>query len=133
MNKYLVVVAMAVSSACVLAAGSGQVTHGSFEGIVIVEWLDADPYLLKLRLTEELLFRQPVGKIRVVPANAVVDGRSMPALFVNLVGHPFESSFRKTAVVYDYAAESKDQTWEDAQRMFYDGRLPKVSCLSKRS
>jgi len=122
MNRIVVCFAMAVSSACVLAADSGQIAHGSFEGKVVVEWLD-DPYLFKMRLTEDLQFRQAGGKTWVVPTGAIVDGRSMPMLFVSLMGYPFQSSFRKTAVVYDYVAQSQKESWEDAQHMFYDGAL----------
>jgi hypothetical protein len=40
-----------------------------------------------------------------------------------VVGNPFQSAFRKTAVVYDYVAKSQEESWEDAQHMFYDGAL----------
>ena len=122
MKQFLFLVAAAVSSSCVIAAESGQVTSGSFEGNVIVEWLD-DPYVLKMRLTRDFAFRQADGKTWLVPADAIVDGRSMPRLFVSLTGRPFNSAFRKTTLVYDYAAKAKRRSWDEAQAMFYEGAL----------
>lgn len=103
------------------AADEGRIAGGSFEGKVIVEWLD-DPYVLKLRLIKDFTFHDTTG-IWVVPAGTVVDGRSLPTLFVSLAGRPFESNFRKTALVYDYAVKTQERSWEESQRMFYDGLL----------
>jgi hypothetical protein len=122
MKRILILVVTAVWSACVMSADSDEVSNGSFEGSVIVEWLD-DPYVLKMRMVEELAFHQAGGKSWVVPVNAVVDGRSMPRLFVSLTGRPFNSAFRKTTLVYDYAAKSKQHSWDEAQSMFYEGAL----------
>jgi hypothetical protein len=80
-----------------------------------------DPFFFTIRLKEELLFRQTGGETWVVPANAIVDGRSMPKLFFSLIGHPFTSGFLKTAIIYDYAVKAKVRRWTDAQRMFVEG------------
>jgi hypothetical protein len=95
---------------------------GTFEGRVVAEWSD-DPFIPKMRLKEELLFRQNGGDTWVVPAEATVDGRSMPKLFVSLVGDPFTSGFLKSAVTYDYAVKAKARRWKDAQRMFVEGSV----------
>lgn len=104
-----------------MAAEVSADAGGTFEGNVVVEWLD-DPYVLKLRLVEDFTFRESAG-IWVVPAGTIVDGRSLPTLFVSLVGRPFESNFRKAALVYDYAAKSKQRSWDESQQMFYDALL----------
>ena len=122
MKQILLFVVTAVWSVCVISADSDEVSNGSFEGKVIVEWLD-DPYVLNMRMLEELVFRPSDGKSWVVPVDAVVDGRSMPTLFVSLTGRPFNSAFRKTTLVYDYAAKSKQRSWDEAQAMFYEGAL----------
>lgn len=122
MQRFLVLVAMAVWSACVFAAESDQMNRGSFQSTVVVEWLD-DPYVLKQRLVRDLTYRQAGGKVWVVPANAIIDGQSLPTLFVSVMGFPFDSPFRKTALVYDYAAKSKQDTWDDAQHMFYEAAV----------
>ena len=95
---------------------------GRFEGRVIVEWLD-DPFGPKVQVIEDFYFRQSDGTIWKVPAGAIVAGRSIPPLFVQLMGHPFESGFRKTAISYDYAVTARQHPWKDAQRMFYDGAV----------
>lgn len=122
MSWKFVFVVLAMWPAGALAGDDSQNGGGSFEGNVIVEWLD-DPYVLKLRLVKDFAFREPGGQTWVVPVDAVVDGRSLPTLFVNLLGRPFESTFRKSALVYDYAAKSKERSWKEAQHMFYVGSV----------
>ena len=121
MARTVALVVLLIWSASICADGESRFAGGSFEGKVIVEWLD-DPYVLKLRLVNEFAFHDAIGDW-VVPAGSVVDGRSLPTLFVSLVGRPFESNFRQTAVVYDYAVKSKEHSWEESQRMFFDGLL----------
>lgn len=121
MKRILALALLVMWSACVVADDASRIAGASFEGKVVVEWLD-DPYVLKLRLVNDFAFHDATG-IWVVPAGAVVDGRSLPTLFVKLVGRPFESNFRKTALVYDYAVKSQERSWEESQRMFYDGLL----------
>jgi len=121
MKRIVAFVMLAMCSASAFADEGGHTAGGSFEDKVIVEWLD-DPYVLKLRLLEDFTFREPTA-IWVVPAGSIVDGRSLPTLFRSLFGRPFESNFRKTAVVYDYAAKSRQRSWAESQRMFYNGLL----------
>ena len=121
MTRAVAIAALLMWSLSVFADEQGRIAGGRFEGKVIVEWLD-DPYVLKMRLVNDFAFDDTTG-VWVVPAGSVVDGRSLPTLFVSLVGRPFESSFRQTAVVYDYAVKSKEHSWGDSQRMFHDGLL----------
>ena len=120
-NLFHTVLAMCCALS-VSVADSEEFVSGTFEGRVIVEWLD-DPFIPTMRLKEELLFRQTGGETWVVPANATVDGRSMPKLFVSLVGDPFKSGFLKSAITYDYAVQAKARRWKDAQRMFFEGSV----------
>ena len=94
-----------------------------FEGRVVLEWLDEPPYVVAMRLVEPFAYRQQDGLVWAVPAGAIVDGRSIPPLFVSVMGLPFEGGFRKTAVVYDYAAKHQARHWQDAQRMFYEASI----------
>ncbi len=97
MTKLLPVVLVAVCAAPMSVASEEDFAGGTFEGRVVAEWSD-DPFIPKMRLKEELLFRQNGGDTWVVPADATVDGRSMPKLFVSLVGDPFTSGFLRSAV-----------------------------------
>ena len=97
--------------------------EAGFEGRVVLEWVDETPYVAAMRLVEPFAFHQQNGKIWAVPTGSIVDGRAIPPLFAGLMGLPFEGGFRKTAVVYDYAAKAQEQPWQDAQRMFYEGSI----------
>jgi len=104
-------------------AGTDELVAGAFDGTAIIERLDGGPFSPQWRLTEELLFRRASGEVWVTPSGAMLDGRSVLKLFVQLIGQPFESAFRKTAISYDYAVKSKYHPWRDAQRMFYEGAV----------
>jgi len=94
-----------------------------FEGRIVLEWLDEIPFVAAMRMVEPFAFTQQDGTVWVVPAGGVVDGRAIPPLFVSVMGLPFDGGFRKTAVVYDYAAKDQKQSWQDAQRMFFEGSI----------
>jgi len=104
------------------AAGEIEPEGNRFHGRVVVEWVD-DPFVPLLRVVEDFYFFQGDGKVWKTPAGAVVAGRSIPPLFIQLIGHPFESGFRKTAITYDYAVTARKHPWRDADRMFYDGAV----------
>lgn len=125
MRSMLVTVALALMAAAMLPANGfdTEPAGNRFEGRALLEWLDDDPFIPKMRLMEDLAFHQQDGNIWVVPAGSIVDGRSMPALFNKLMGHPFESGFRKAALSYDFAAKSRQHSWRDAQRMFHDATI----------
>jgi hypothetical protein len=122
MKKLFLIVFVASFAATVSIADDEEFVGGTFEGRVVPEWLD-EPFIPAMRLQEELLFRQTGGDTWVVPAGAIVDGRSMPKLFVSLIGDPFKSGFLKSAVTYDYAVKAKARRWNDAQRMFVEGSV----------
>lgn len=111
-------IVLAVFSGAVLSADGGR-----FDGRLILEWVDDSPFIASMRLVEDFSFQQANGKIWTVPAQATIDGRSMPPLFRDLIGHPFESGFRKAAVVYDFAVQDMSQPWLDAQRMFHEASI----------
>ena len=119
MKTLLIVVSMVALSAGVLAADGGKINNGSFEGKVIVEWLD-DPFVPTMRLVEPFAYRQPQGKVWAVPGGHLVKGRGLPPLFRDLIGQPFNGGFRKSSIVYDYVTQKMTEPWEDAQHMFLD-------------
>ena len=115
----LVMTVLAVSAVSQARESDGA----TFEGRVVLEPVGDDPFVPEFRLGEQLVFRQGDGTEWISPSGAILDGRSVPSLFVKVIGHPFESTFRKSAVSYDYAVKSKQQPWETAQRMFFDALL----------
>jgi Protein of unknown function (DUF1353) len=100
-----------------------EIGGGTFEGQVVLQPVGDDQFVPSFRLEETLLFRQGDGTEWISPAGVILDGRSVPSLFVKVIGHPFEGTYRKSAVSYDYAVKVKEGTWETAQRMFFDALL----------
>jgi len=117
-------VALVISVLAVSAISLAEETGGAgFEGRVVLEPVGGDPFVPSYRLGERLVFLQGNGTEWISPAGAILDGRSVPSLFVKVIGHPFESTFRKSAVTYDYAVKIKQHSWETAQRMFQEALL----------
>jgi hypothetical protein len=102
----------------VAAADSGQ-----FIGKVVVEWVDDDPFIQKMRLVDEFRFVDSHGKAWIVPRDAVLDGRSLPLRFRETIGLPFQGQYRKSSVVYDYYCQVKSEPWRPVHRMFYDAAV----------
>ncbi len=122
MQRLLVATLVFSLSFAVHAAGQTGQEGSRFDGRVVVEWVD-DPFVPVLRVVEDFYFFQSGGKVWKTPAGALVAGRSIPPLFVQLKGQPFEGGFRKTAITYDYAVKAREHTWQDADRMFYDAAV----------
>lgn len=118
-RMFLVVLAASVL-AMTAAALAEESAGAAFEGRVVLEPVGDDPFVPTFRLGERLVFRQGNGTEWISPPGAILDGRSVPSLFVKVIGHPFEGTFRKSAVSYDYAVKVKERTWEAAQRMFFE-------------
>jgi Protein of unknown function (DUF1353) len=101
---------------------AGGAEQGVFEGKVVVEWLD-DAFVPAMRLVEDFGFRQAEGKRWTASRGQVLEGKAMPPLFRDLVGQPFDGSYRKSAVVYDSAVHTMTEPWEQAQRMFFEASI----------
>lgn len=121
-NRVLFALFCLVLNCEVQAAGDTETEDNRFCGRIIVEWVD-DPFVPLLRVLEDFFFFQRDGKVWKTPAGAIVAGRSIPPLFVQLKGHPFQGGFRKTAITYDYAVTARKRPWQDADRMFYEGAV----------
>ena len=122
MNKFLIIISVVALSSGVLAAEAGEINHGSFQGHVVVEWLD-DPFVPTMRLMEPFAFEQSAGRLWQVPQGHVLKGRGMPPLFRDLIGQPFYGGFRKASIIYDHATQEMTQPWDDAQRMFFEASM----------
>jgi hypothetical protein len=105
------------------AADTVEPLVGRFDGQADLERLDDDPFVPNFRLIGELRFQQADGQVWVTPSDTILDGRSVPTLFVQLFGHPLESDFPRTAITYEYAVKKKDRTFQAVQRMFYDAAI----------
>jgi len=112
---------LALAAFC--SGGLVAAAEARFNGRIVLQWVEENQFVAALQLVEDFSYTRANGEAWVVPAGAVVDGRSMSPLFVQLSGHPFEGGFRKAAVVYDYATKQMSQPWQDAQHMFFEGSV----------
>lgn len=117
MKKWL----LCLASAAVFSGAQGA-EHGSFQGKVMVEWLD-EPFVPAMRLVEDFGFRQANGKVWKVSRGQIIDGRGLPPLLRDLVGSPYEGGFRKSAVIYESATQRMSENWRAAQRMFFEASV----------
>ena len=102
--------------------GANGVGQGGFEGRVVVERID-EGFVPSMRAVEDFGFRQAKGKFWKVTHGEVFDGKGMPPLLCDLVGPPFEGSFRNSAMVYESATQKRTEKWDEAQRMFFEAAV----------
>lgn len=83
-----------------------------------------------MRLDRQFAYVDPSGLRWQVPANARVDGASIPPPLWPLIGGPFEGLYRYASVIHDYFCDVKVRTWQSTHRVFYDAML--TSGVGKR-
>lgn len=59
-------------------------------------------YRGRVRLLEPLYWREPDGRVIMVPAGLISDGVSVPPLAWPLVGHPYSGSLLRAALLHDW-------------------------------
>jgi hypothetical protein len=99
------------------AVGAADPAH--FLGKVMLEWLDDDPFIPRMRLLADFSFQDARGRTWIAERGAVLDGRSLPLVFRDAFGLPFEGQYRKTSVLYDHYCRAMSEPWRDVHRMFY--------------
>ena len=92
-----------------------------FEGRVLL--VPGDAPGSNMSLAEDFAYVDPTGKRWTAPAGLETDGASIPALLYPVVGHPFDSSYLRAAIVHDAACPSDFESWADAHLMFYHALL----------
>ncbi len=102
--------------------GANEAEQARFEGRAVVERLD-EGFVPSVRAVEDFGFRQAKGKFWKVTHGQVFDGKDMPPLLFDLVGPPYEGSFRSSAMVYESAAQRRTEKWDEAQRMFFEAAV----------
>ena len=122
MKKLLACLASTLVITGVPVTGTSGAEQGGFEGRVVVEWLD-DAFVPSVRTVEDFGFRQTKGKFWKVARGQVFNGKGMPPLFSDMVGSPYEGSFRKASMVYESATQRMTEKWDEAQRMFFEASV----------
>ena len=93
---------------------------GRYEGTVQAEWL---PGGRTMRLLKPFHYLTPDGQRWTAPAQAVVDGASIPQFAWSIIGGPFEGKYREASVIHDVACDEKKRPWEEVHETFYYGML----------
>jgi len=122
MKKRLACLVSALAITGAPVAGANETEQARFEGRAVVERLD-EGFVPSVRAVEDFGFRQAKGKFWKVTHGQVFDGKDMPPLLFDLVGPPYEGSFRSSAMVYESAAQRRTEKWDEAQRMFFEAAV----------
>ena len=93
---------------------------GEFKGRVVAEWL---PDGRSMKLLEPFEYIDPAGKSWPVPANAIVDGASIPSIFWSIIGGPFEGLYRGPSVVHDFYCETRTRKYPEVHQTFHHAML----------
>lgn len=89
---------------------------GQFCGRVAVVWQSDGR---EMRLLEDFLYVDPDGVPWDAPANAYIDGASIPSFLWSAVGSPYTGQYRFASVVHDIACCREVGDWRNVHRMFY--------------
>lgn len=89
---------------------------GRFSGRVVVLWQDDGR---EMQLLEDFLYIDPQGMDWTAPANAFIDGASIPPSLWGMVGSPYVGKYRLASVVHDIACCRRERPWREVHRMFY--------------
>lgn len=97
-----------------VSSGSGS---GKYFGELLVAFLSDGR---RVRLAKAFGFCDARGKRWPVPAQAVVDGASIPQVLWPLMGGPFTGKYRDASVVHDYYCSVRLEPWQAVHHVFYE-------------
>lgn len=90
-----------------------------YEGVPIVELLPGR----NIKLKSPLVFIDDAETRWSVPAEAVVDGASIPRAFWSIVGGPLDGDYRDASIIHDWYCDRRTSTWQATHRVFFDAML----------
>ncbi len=76
-----------------------------------------------MKLEQAFGYVDAAGTTWTVPADAIVDGASIPRVLWPIVGGPWEGRYRAASVVHDWFCAVRIMPWRQTHRMFYDAML----------
>lgn len=94
---------------------------GTFNNTVKVEWLDEEPR--KMRLLEDITFKDSNGKYWIAQAGDIIDGASIPRFFWRVIGSPFVGLFRRASVIHDVYCVSQNRPAQEVHDCFKEMML----------
>jgi len=93
---------------------------GRYEGVPVTEWLN-DGRRIKMR--EPFAFIDDENLKWDVPANAIVDGASIPRMLWSLIGGPFEGKYRDASIIHDWYCDRRSRPWQAVHHMFFQAMI----------
>lgn len=93
---------------------------GRFNGRCAVSFL---PDGRRVQLLEAFGYVDPAGLEWFVPAEAIVDGASIPRALWSLTGGPFEGRYRDASVVHDWYCDRRNRPWRAVHRVFFHAMI----------
>jgi hypothetical protein len=84
---------------------------------------DTEGYYSLFRLSSEFGFEELGGRVWMVPNETCVNGASIPTAFWSVIGGPWSGPYRRASVVHDHFVRTKERTWQETHRVFYDAML----------
>jgi Protein of unknown function (DUF1353) len=106
-----------------LAGLAWSAEPGVFSGRVVVEVVDEIEFVQKLRLLENFVYTDSLGRAWPARKGSVLDGETIPRELIPISGLPHVAEFRKTSVIHDYFSRLKDDPWRAVHRMLYDAAI----------
>lgn len=90
---------------------------GRYEGKCIVEWL---PDGRRMALCAPFAFIDNQDEHWPVPADARIDGASIPQVLWTITGSPYTGKYRDASVIHDYYCSTRTRTSDATHAMFYE-------------
>lgn len=100
-----------------LAGLEANPAFGRYDGEPVTRWL---PDGRHMQLVQPFAFVRTDGEAWSVPADAIVDGASIPRVFWSLIGGPLEGPYRDASIVHDYYCDMRSRPWLETHRVFYE-------------
>jgi Protein of unknown function (DUF1353) len=108
----------------VCLAGMGWAAElGAFSGRVVLEVMDEIEFVQKIRLLENFVYTDSVGRAWPAQKGSVLDGETIPRELISIGALPHVAEFRKASVIHDYYARLKADPWRAVHRMLYDAAI----------
>lgn len=93
---------------------------GSYSGDCVVALLNDGR---RVKLAAPFSYTDPQNQNWPVPADAIVDGASIPQALWSIMGGPFEGKYRAASVIHDWYCDVRTRPCKAVHRVFYDGMI----------
>jgi hypothetical protein len=127
LKRSLVIFSLLFSTVAYAKVVTLNVTHPNAKyGVFSTYALKVEPLndgTRRVRLLEDLVFIDSIGKKWRAPKGHVVDGATIPEFFQDFIGTPYGGAYVLASVIHDVAIDEKKETWQEVHRAFYDAML----------